>query len=82
MNVKGLILCSLLLAPAPCEVTVRDYAEALKAVSTEVLSRYVIAFYPDRGKRPDGNFHQLSVQVSGGMTVSLSQRGYAGKGAR
>jgi VWFA-related protein len=62
--------------------TDRDYAEALKAVSTEVLSRYVIAFYPDRGKRPDGSFHQLSVQVSGGMTVSLSRRGYAGKGAR
>ena len=47
-----------------------------------LCSLYVIAFYPDRGKRLDGNFHQLSVQVSGGMTVSLSRRGYAGKGAR
>jgi Ca-activated chloride channel homolog len=62
--------------------TDRNYAEALKAVSTEVLSRYVIAFYPDREKRLDGNFHQLSVRVSGGMTVSLSRRGYAGKGGR
>jgi len=62
--------------------TDRHYAEALRAVSTEALSRYVIAFYPDRGKRLDGNVHQLSVQVSGGMKVSLSRRGYAGKGAR
>jgi VWFA-related protein len=62
--------------------TDRNYAEALKAISTEVLSRYVIAFYPDREKRLDGNFHQLSVQVSGGMTVSLSRRRYAGKGAQ
>jgi Ca-activated chloride channel family protein len=62
-----------------------DYAGALKAVSTEVLSRYVLAFYPDRGKRLDGNFHRLSVQVPNGMTVSLSRRGYASnasKGAR
>jgi len=62
--------------------TDRNYAEALKAVSTEVLSRYILAFYPDREKRPDGNFHHLSVQVPGGMTVSLSRRGYAGKGTR
>jgi len=62
--------------------TDRNYAEALKAVSTEVLSRYILAFYPAREKRPDGNFHHLSVQVPGGMTVSLSRRGYAGKGTR
>ena len=62
--------------------TDRNYVEALKAVSTEVLSRYVIAFYPDRGKRLDGSFHHLSVQAPGGMTVSLSRRGYAGKGTR
>jgi Ca-activated chloride channel homolog len=63
-------------------VTDRNYAGALKAVSTEVLSRYVIAFYPGREKRLDGNFHHLNVQVPGGMTVSLSRRGYAGKGVR
>jgi hypothetical protein len=62
--------------------TDRNYAEALKAVSTEVLSRYILAFYPDREKRLDGNFHQLSVQVPDGMTASLSRRGYASKGAR
>lgn len=62
--------------------TDRNYAEALKAVSTEALSRYVLAFYPDRGRRLDGNFHLLSVQAPGGMTVSLSRPGFAGKGAR
>jgi hypothetical protein len=62
--------------------TDRNYAEALKAVSTEVLSRYILAFYPDREKRLDANFHHLSVQAPGGMTVSLSRQGYAGKGTR
>ncbi|MET0623047.1 MAG: VWA domain-containing protein [Pyrinomonadaceae bacterium] len=62
--------------------TDRNYVEALKAISTEVLSRYILAFYPNREKQPDGNFHQLSVQVPDGMTASLSRRGYAGKGTR
>lgn len=62
--------------------TDRDYTAALKAVSNEVLSRYVLAFYPDREGRPGGDFHRLSVQAPGGMTVSLSRRGYAGRGAR
>ena len=59
-----------------------DYAAALKAVSTEVLSRYVLAFYPDREKRLDGNFHRLRIEAPAGMTVSLSRHSYAGKGAR
>jgi hypothetical protein len=62
--------------------TDRNYAEALRAVSTEVLSSYVLAFYPDRERRLDGNFHQLSVRVPNGMTVSLSRLGYASKDAR
>jgi Ca-activated chloride channel homolog len=62
--------------------TDRNYTEALKAVSTEVLSRYVLAFYPARERRLEGNFHQLSVQAPGGMTVSLNRREYAGRGAR
>lgn len=59
-----------------------NYAEALKAVSTEVLSRYVLAFYPDREKRLDGNLHRLRIEAPAGLTVSLSRQGYAGKGAR
>ena len=59
-----------------------DYTEALKAVSTEVLSRYVLAFYPDGEKRRDGNFHRLRVEAPGGMTVGQSRQGYAGNDPR
>lgn len=62
--------------------TDRNYAEALRAVSTEVLSRYVLAFYPDSEKRLDGNHHQLRIEAPAGLTVSLSRQAYAGKGAR
>jgi VWFA-related protein len=59
--------------------TDRNYTEALKAISKEVLSRYVIAFYPDREKRRDGNFHKLRIEAAGSMTVSQSRQGYTGK---
>jgi VWFA-related protein len=59
-----------------------NYTQALQAVSTEVLSRYVLAFYPDGEKRTDGNLHRLRIEAPEGLTVSLSRQGYAGKGAR
>ncbi|HEY0376875.1 MAG TPA: VWA domain-containing protein [Pyrinomonadaceae bacterium] len=61
-------------------VTDRNYTAALEAISREVLSRYVLAFYPDRGNRRDGSFHKLHVKVPDGMTVSQSRQGYTGKG--
>ncbi len=60
--------------------TDRDYTAALEAISKEVLSRYVLAFYPDRGNRRDGTFHKLHVKAPDGMTVSQSRQGYTGKG--
>ena len=59
-----------------------NYTEALNAISNEVLSRYVLAFYPDRRKRRDGGFHQLRIEVPGGMNVSQSRPGYAGTDRR
>lgn len=58
------------------------YDEALRAISEEVMSRYVLAFYPGRGKRRDGNFHQLRVEVSAGLTVTQSRRQYTGVAGR
>lgn len=60
--------------------TDRNYTAALEAISSEVLSRYVLAFYPERGNRRDGNFHKLQVNAPDGMTVSQSRHGYTGKG--
>jgi VWFA-related protein len=60
--------------------TDRDYADALKAISKEVLSQYVLAFYPEKEKRRDGAFHKLRVVVPPGLTVTQSRPGYAGKG--
>ncbi|MGB7924564.1 MAG: VWA domain-containing protein [Pyrinomonadaceae bacterium] len=62
--------------------TDRNYTAALKAISNEVLSRYVLAFYPHREKRRDGNAHQLRIEAPAGMTVSQSRQAYAGKGLR
>lgn len=63
-------------------VTDMNYVDALKAVSKEVLSRYVLAFYPDRRKRRDGGFHKLRIEAPGGMSVNQSRQGYAGKDLR
>ena len=59
-----------------------NYAEALREVSTEVLSRYVLAFYPDREKRLDDGFHRLHIEAPAGLTVSLSRQVYTSKGTR
>lgn len=62
--------------------TGKSYTDALEAISREALSRYVLAFYPDRGKRRDSNFHNLRILAPAGMTVSQSRQGYTGKGSR
>ncbi len=60
--------------------TDRDYTAALEAISKEVLSRYVLAFYPGGGNRRDGNFHKLHIKAPDGLTVRQSRQGYTGKG--
>jgi len=59
-----------------------DYVGAFKAISKEVLSQYVLAFYPEEGKRRDSAFHKLRVVVPAGLTASQSRQGYAGNGSR
>ena len=62
--------------------TDRNYTAAFKAISEEVLSRYVIAFYPNKEKRRDGRFHKLRIAAPGGLTVSQSRQGYTGERPR
>jgi Ca-activated chloride channel homolog len=62
--------------------TDRNYTDALKMISKEVLSKYVLAFYPDRGNRRDGNVHKVRVKAPAGTTVSQSRHAYAGESLR
>lgn len=57
-----------------------NYTDAFKSISEEVLSRYVLAFYPSNEQRRDGNLHTLRIEVPEGLTVSQSRQGFAGKG--
>lgn len=62
--------------------TDKNYAAAFKAISEEVLSRYVLAFYPSKEKQRDGNFHKLRIVASDGLTISQSRQGYGGKSGK
>jgi len=57
-----------------------NYMKAFKSLSEEVLSRYVLAFYPNKEKQRDGSFHNLRVKAPDGLTTSQSRPGYEGKG--
>jgi Ca-activated chloride channel family protein len=60
--------------------TDKNYTEALKLISEEILSRYLLAFYPAKDKRHDGNFHKLRIEVRPGLIISQSRPGYTGDG--
>ncbi len=60
--------------------TDKNYAAALKLIGEEILSRYLLGFYPAKDKRHDGNFYKLRVEVRPGLTVSQSRTGYKGNG--
>jgi VWFA-related protein len=57
-----------------------NYTDAFKLIGEEMLSRYLLAFYPSKDKRRDGNFYKLRVEVRPGLTVSQSRTGYKGNG--
>jgi VWFA-related protein len=56
-----------------------NYNNAFQSISEEVLSRYVLAFYPGKEKRRDGNFHKLRIEALDGLKISQSRQGYMGK---
>jgi len=60
--------------------TDKNYAAALKLIGEEILSRYLLGFYPAKDKRRDGNFYKLRVEVRPGLTVSQTRTGYKGNG--
>jgi VWFA-related protein len=56
-----------------------NYNNAFQSISEEVLSRYVLAFYPGKEKRRDSNFHKLRIEAPDGLKISQSRQGYMGK---
>jgi hypothetical protein len=60
--------------------TDKNYTQALRLIGEDVLSRYLLAFYPARDKRRDGNFHNLRVEVGEGLRVKQGRTGYVARG--
>jgi len=54
----------------------QDYGPLFRALAEEVISAYVLAFYPPDKKRRDGQFHTIRVEGPGGLTVRQSRPGY------
>jgi Ca-activated chloride channel family protein len=54
----------------------KDLGPLFRAIAEEVVSAYVIGFYPPENKRHDGKFHTIRVEGPGGMTLRQSRPGY------
>ena len=54
----------------------KDYEPLFRALAEEVLSSYVLAFYPPEEKRHDGKLHTIRVEVPHGLTVRQSRPSY------
>lgn len=56
--------------------TDKDFDPLFRALAEEVVSSYVLAFYPPEENRHDGRFHTLRVEAPRGLTVRQSRPGY------
>jgi VWFA-related protein len=54
----------------------KDYEPLFRVLAEEVLSSYVLAFYPPEEKRHDGKLHTIRVEVPRGLTVRQSRLSY------
>jgi Ca-activated chloride channel homolog len=54
----------------------KDYEPLFRALAEEVISSYVLAFYPPDEKRHDGKFHAIRVEGPGGLMLRQSRPGY------
>jgi VWFA-related protein len=54
----------------------KDFEPLFRALAEEVLSSYVLAFYPPKEKRHDGKLHTIRVEVPRGLTVRQSRPSY------
>lgn len=54
----------------------KDYEPLFRALAEEVISSYVLAFYPPDEKRHDGKFHTIRIEGPGGFALRQSRPGY------
>jgi len=54
----------------------KDLGPLFRAIAEEVVSSYVLGFYPPTEKRHDGKFHMIRIEGPRGMTLRQSRPGY------
>jgi VWFA-related protein len=56
-----------------------DFAPVFRAIAEEVVSTYVVAFYPPDENKRDGRFHSIRVEGPRGLFLRQSRPGYKSK---
>ena len=54
----------------------KDLGPLFRAIAEEVISSYVLGFYPPEDKRHDGKFHMIRIEGPRGMMLRQSRPGY------
>ena len=60
----------------------KDLGPLFRAIAEEVVSSYVLGFYPPENKRHDGKFHIIRIEGPQGMTLRQSRPGYQAGGSK
>ncbi|MCA1815215.1 MAG: VWA domain-containing protein [Acidobacteria bacterium] len=58
----------------------KDFEPFFKSLADELVSTYVLAFYPPDPNRRDGRYHQIRVTAPGGFTIRQNRPGYKNNG--
>jgi Ca-activated chloride channel family protein len=58
----------------------KDFEPFFKALADQLISTYVLAFYPPEQNRRDGQFHQIRITAPGGLTLRQNRPGYKNNG--
>jgi Ca-activated chloride channel family protein len=58
----------------------RDFEPFFKTLADELISTYVLAFYPPEENRRDGRFHQIRITAPTGLTIRQNRPGYKNDG--
>ena len=77
MDVSGLVERT---GGANVYVDQKDFEPFFKSLADELISTYVLAFYPPEANRRDGRFHQLRVAAPEGLTIRQNRPGYRNGG--
>jgi VWFA-related protein len=56
--------------------TERDFTPLFRSLAEEVISSYVLAFYPDEEKKKDGKFHEVRIEGPRSLIIRQSRPGY------